>query len=325
MGAGEFSRSGYAFLRWGMMLDWDDLRFFLAVARCRTLSAAAKRLHVTQSTVGRRLASLQDGMGVRLLQRAADGYAPTLAGEVIQPHVERIEAEALSLERAVSGRDVRLEGIVRVTSSQMVASHLLAPCFAVLHDRHPTIMIEVLPNLPSNALSARETDVAVQLTSFEHHELVVRTIGHLGFGLYGSLSYLGRYGEPDVVTGCAGHQVITFLDTQHLSSHAAWLAEHAGRAQVVMRCDSYEMQHWAVLSGGAVALLPRFRGDAEPTLRRVDTGVPIPGADISLAVHRDNRQTPRIRAVLDCISEAVRSRAASLDPREPAPEAASSG
>jgi DNA-binding transcriptional LysR family regulator len=307
------------------MLDWDDLRFFLAIARHRTLSAAAKHLGVTQSTVGRRLAALQDGMGVRLLQRAADGYAPTLAGDVVRPYVEGIEAAALSLEGAVSGRDVRLEGVVRVTSSQMVASHLLAPCFAVLHDRHPTITIEALPNLPANALSARDADVSVQLTPFEHHELVVRTIGRMGFGLYGSLPYLGRYGEPDLATGCAGHRLITALDDQPPSSQAAWLAEHAGRARVVMRCDSYEVQHWAVLCGGAVALLPRFRGDAEPTLRRVGTGVSIPGAEITLAVHRENRQTPRIRTVLDCISDAVRSRAASLDPQEPAPEAVLSG
>ncbi len=307
------------------MLDWDDLRFFLAITRHRTLSAAARHLGVTQSTVGRRLTSLQDGMGVRLLQRAADGYAPTLAGKAVQPYVEGIEAAALALEGTVSGRDVRVEGIVRVTSSQMVASHLLAPCFAVLHDRHPAITIEALPNLAGNALSARDADISVQLTPFEHHELVVRTIGRLGFGLYGSLAYLGRYGEPDVATGCAGHRLITALDDGPPSSQAAWLAEHAGRARVVMRCDSYEMQHWAVLCGGAVALLPRFRGDAEPTLRRVETGVPIPGAEIALAVHRENRQIPRIRTVLDCISEAVRRRTESLDPRDPASETSMDG
>jgi len=114
------------------MLDWDDLRFFLAIARHRTSAAAAKHLHVTQSTVGRRLASLQAGMGVRLLQHTPEGYVLTLAGESIRTHVERIEAEALFVEHAVAGHDVRLEGAVRVTSSQLVTSHLLAPSFAAL-------------------------------------------------------------------------------------------------------------------------------------------------------------------------------------------------
>jgi len=114
------------------MLDWDDLRFFLAVARHKTLAAAAKHLHVTQSTVSRRLVSLQDGMGVRLLVRTGEGYVPTLAGESVRAHVERVEAETLAVERAVAGHDVRLEGPVRVASSQLLASHLLAPSFAAL-------------------------------------------------------------------------------------------------------------------------------------------------------------------------------------------------
>ena len=124
------------------MLDWDDLRFFLAVVRHRTLAAAAEQLHVAQSTVGRRLASLQAKIGVRLLQHTAEGYAPTLAGEDIRAAVERVEAEALSVEHAVVGRDTRMEGLVRVTSSQLLTSHLLAPCFAALHARHRGILIE---------------------------------------------------------------------------------------------------------------------------------------------------------------------------------------
>ena len=134
------------------MLDWDDLRFFLAIARHRTLAAAARHLHVTQSTVGRRLASLQAGMGVRLLQRTADGYVLTLAGESIRSRVERVEAEALSVEHAVAGHDVRLEGVVRVSSSQLVTSHLLAPCFAALHAHHPGILIEAHSSLPASRL-----------------------------------------------------------------------------------------------------------------------------------------------------------------------------
>jgi DNA-binding transcriptional LysR family regulator len=297
-------------------MDWNDLRFFLAVARSGTLSAAAKRLNVTQSTVGRRLASLEGNMGVRLLQRVADGYEPTLAGEMIRPYVERIEADALSLELEVSGTDTRLEGVVRVTSLHMVASHLLAPCFAKLQHLHPSIMIEMIPNLPPTALSAHDVDISVRLTPFEQHELVVRSMGHMSFGLYGSVSYLDRYGQPDTVAGCVGHRLITALDP-HLPAQAAWLAEHAGDAKTVMKSDSYEVQHSGVMCGGAIALLPRFRADAELILRRIDTHVPIPGAEISLAVHRENRHTPRVRTVLDCIFETVRGRAGTLNPAEP--------
>lgn len=298
------------------MLDWDDLRFFLAVARHRTLALAAKHLHVTQSTVSRRLAALQDGMGVRLLQRTAEGYVMTAAGESIRVHVERVEAEALMAERAVAGHDVRLEGLVRVASSQLLTSHLLAPGFAALHARHRGILIEALPDLPGEPLATQDADVAVRLRPFEHPDLLVRNVGAIAFGLYGCVAYLARQGEPDLGNGCLGHQLIAMLDNRDLSAQAAWLGDYAGRAQVVLKADSYETQHWAAYCGGGLALLPCFRADAEPALRRIRTPTPIPSAEIRLGVHRENRHVPRVRTVLDCIAEAVRSRASLLNPAE---------
>jgi DNA-binding transcriptional LysR family regulator len=298
------------------MLDWDDLRFFLAIARHRSLAAAARHLHVTQSTVGRRLASLQAGMGVRLLQRTAEGYILTLAGESIRAHVERVEAEALSVEHAVAGHDVRLEGMVRVSSSQLVMSHLLAPCFAALHARHPGILIESHPTLTGEPLATHDADISVQLRRFEHHDVVARSIGTIAFALYACVAYLVRHGEPDVESGCPGHQLITLLSDDESSAQSAWLAKHAGRARVVLKADSYETQHWAAACGGGIALLPRFRADAEPALRQIRTLTPIPSTEIWLGVHRENRATPRVRTVLDCISDAVRGRATLLSPAE---------
>src|SRR3954470_8857493 len=115
------------------MLDWDDLRFYLAVARHGSLSATAKDLHVAQSTVGRRLASLESCLGVRLLNRTPDGYVPTLAGQDVRRQAVRVGAAALTLERNVGGRDTRLAGLVRVTCAETVAAHILAPCLASLH------------------------------------------------------------------------------------------------------------------------------------------------------------------------------------------------
>lgn len=300
------------------MLDWDDLRFFLAVARHGTLATAAKHLHVTQSTVSRRLASLQERMGVRLLQRSADGYLLTLAGQSIMDRVQRVEAEALSVERSVAGHDIRLEGMVRVASSQMLASHVLAACFATIHARHPGMLIEAVVDMAIKPSATFQPDVAVRLRRFAQHDLVVRNIGSIAFGLYGSVAYLERHGKPDLGNGCAGHQLITLLDERELSAQASWLNEHADRAHVALRADSYETQHWVAACGGGLALLPRFRADAEPGLRRLDAPVTIPPAEIWLGVHRDNRQVPRVRAVLDCLADAVRNRSALLNPPTPA-------
>ena len=296
------------------MFDWDDLRFFLAVARHGTLAAAARDLHVTQSTVSRRLIAFQDKLGVRLLRRTADGYVLTLAGESIRTHVELVEKQALMVERAVAGSDTRLDGVVRVASSQILTSYLLAPSFAALHGMHPGIQIVALPEVAGEQLETNAADIVVRLRRFDHHDLVVRNIGLMAFGLYGCVAYLARQGQPDLEDGCAGHRLITQYDERTWSPHAEWLAEHAAKATVVLEADSYETQHSSVGSSGGLALLPCFRANSEPAFRRVPTPAPIPPAEIWLGVHRENRQVPRVRTVLDTIAETVRSQSAVLNP-----------
>ncbi len=294
-------------------MDWDDLRFFLAVIRERSLAGAAKRLNVTQSTVGRRLASLETRLGVRLVQRASEGYLPTLAGDAIRQHVERVEAEMHSVERAVGGLDMRLGGVVRVVSTPLLGSHVLAPCAAALYTRHPEIRMELLSHTPVPNSDPRAADIFVQLRRFDQDGLIVRRIGTLAFSLYASIAYLSRHGEPDVHTGCSGHHLITMVDESELPQQADWLADAAGRAEVLLKTDSRETLLWAALQAGGLALLPCFRGDSEPALRRLE-GRPVPSAEVWVAVHESIRHMPRIRAVLDCIAETFHRSASTMDP-----------
>ncbi|MXP66095.1 LysR family transcriptional regulator [Roseomonas sp. M0104] len=299
------------------LLDWDDLRFFLAIVRTGSLSAAARELRVTQSTVGRRLASLEGGLGARLLHRTPEGYVPTLAGEAILGQAERVEAEALAVERTVGGRDAQLEGVVRVTSVETLASHVLAPAFCALQLGNPEIGIELLANVRHMSLAMREADIAVRLTRFEQHDLVARRIGTMAHGLYASRSYLERHGRPDFTDGCSGHLLVTGLDGTEVPQLAGWLAEIAPRATVALRTDSPEAQLQATLCGRGMACLPRLRADTwEDELQRLRPPMALPGAEIWLAVHKDNRRTPRIRLALDVVANAVRDLAGRLDPPE---------
>jgi DNA-binding transcriptional LysR family regulator len=225
------------------LLDWDDLRFFLAIVRTGGLSAAARELRVTQSTVGRRLASLESGLGTRLLHRTPEGYVPTLAGEAILGQAERVEAEALAVERTVGGHDALLEGAVRVTAVETLASHVLVPAFCALQLGNPEISIELLANVRHMSLAMREADIAVRLTRFEQHDLVARRIGTMAHGLYASPIYLERYGPPDFAAGCPGHRLVTGLDGAEVPQLASWLAEVAPRATAALRTDSPEAQN----------------------------------------------------------------------------------
>jgi len=290
-------------------MDWDDLRFFLAVIRHKSLSSAAKHLGVTQSTVGRRLAILENRLQTRLVQRVAEGYVPTLAGEAIRKHVERVEAEMHSVERVVGGLDVSLEGSVRVASTELLASHVLAPCAAALYSRYPEIRLEILAGVAIPDLAGREADVCVQLGRFEQSGIVIRRIGTLEFGLYASLAYLERRGDPDPRDGYSGHHMITMFDRTEIPGHADWVAEIAGHANILLSTNSRETLFWAALHAGGLALLPCFRGDSEPALRRVETATAVPGAEVWLSVHEEMRHMPRVRAVLECVAEAFRRNA----------------
>lgn len=299
------------------LLDWDDLRFFLAIVRTGSLSAAARELRVTQSTAGRRLASLESGLGTRLLHRTPDGYVPTLAGEAILGQAERIEREALAVERTVGGRDTLLEGVVRVTAVETLASHVLAPAFCALQAGNPEIGIELLANVRHMSLAMREADIALRLTRFEQHDLVARRIGTMAYGLYASPAYLERHGMPDFVAGCPGHRLVMGLDGAEVPQLADWLAAAAPRATTTLRTDSPEAQMQAALCGQGIVCLSRLRGDASmPRLLRLQPPMAQVTVEIWLAVHKDNRKVPRIRLVLDAIAAAIRDLANELDPAE---------
>lgn len=301
-------------------MDWDDLRFFLAIARHGSLTAAARELAVAQSTVGRRLATLETSLGVRLLHRTPDGYVLTLAGQSVRGQARRVEAEALALERTVGGRDSKLEGVVRVTSAETLAASILAPCFADMQTRHPDILVELIPDPRELSLSMREADVAIRLVRTIQNDLIVRRIGRLAFGLYASSPYIDRRGLPDFEAGCVGHRYMVLVDDISTPAQTSWLEEWTQSARLGLQTTSHEALQNAARSGAGLACLARFRAENDPKLVPVTTPTPAPATDIFLVVHKDNRGTPRVRAVLNAIATRMKSLGARLDPSDvPAP------
>ncbi len=288
------------------MVDWDDLRFFLAVARIGRLSAAALELRCTQTTVGRRLASLEARLGVRLLNRTPRGYIATPAGERIREHVEHVEAEVLAVERVVAGEDARLEGRVTVACIESIANLILAPCFARLHQNYPGVVIELLPPDRHVSLARREADISIHHVRPKQREIVVRKIGSIAFGVYARPDYLGRFGTPNFADGCPGHRILALPDQFSDLPQMQWLAGLTTKARVVLKTGSYESRFHSLLAGDGMAYLPRFHGDEVSGLTRIEaTPTAAPVVDIWLAVHKDSRNVRRIRAIIDAIAEAV--------------------
>jgi DNA-binding transcriptional LysR family regulator len=290
-------------------MDWDDLRTFLAVARHGTLSAAARKLGVTQPTMGRRLAAMEARTGARLLQRLPDGYALTPLGEAVLGNAERAEAEVLAAERAITGKDVALEGVVRLTTVDTLAARIVAPALAELQSRHSGIIVELVPDTRSLSLSKREADIALRLSRFEGHEVAARRVGTLAMGLYASRQLVER-GDLD------GTRLVTGLDDQAHLPEARWLREAYPDASIGFRSNSREVQLHATLAGAGIAALARYRADIEPGLIRLDPAKSDLVRDMWLGVHVDMRHMPRVRAVTDAVIESLRKSAAILNPED---------
>ena len=293
------------------MLDWDDLQTFLALARHGSLSAAARAMGVQQTTMGRRLAGLEARTGARLLQKTPSGLVPTPVGEAILGNAERIEAEALAAERTITGRDIRLEGTVRITTIEILAVDILMPVLAELRLRHPGIALELSIAARNLSLSHHEADIAVRMARLTQLDLAVRKVATLGSGLYASAAYLQRHGPPDLDAGSPGHMVILMQDDMMGMPEMVWLAQKSGRAAVALRTNSRYAQLAACQAGMGIAWLERFLGD-RGGLVRFDAAPP--PREVWMAVHTTIRHTPRIRAVTDALATGLRAAALRLDP-----------
>jgi DNA-binding transcriptional LysR family regulator len=298
------------------MLEWDDLRNFLAIARHGNLSAAARALKVTQTTMGRRLEGLHAKAGARLLQRTPTGFVLTPAGERVMANVERMEGEALSVERAITGEDARIAGQVRITTVESFGARILTPLLKPLLDRQPELEIELITDTRSLSLSRREADVALRLAQFEQHEAVVRRVGEMAFGLYASPGYLEARGWPDLAAGSPDHACVSLQEDLALLPEAKLLAQLVREGRVRLRANSREAQLQAALAGFGLAILPCYLALDQDLVE-----LPLPNGrmmrGIWLGVHRDTRHTPRIRLVLDELSEGLHQRARTLNPPQP--------
>lgn len=297
------------------MLDWDDLQSFLALSRHGSLSAAARALGVQQSTMGRRLAAMEARTGATLLQKTAGGLVPTPLGEAVLGHAERIEAEALAAERIITGRDVRLQGVVRITTVETLAVEVLIPILARLRQAQPGITLELTIASRNLSLSHHEADIALRVARLTQLDLAVRKVATLGAGLYAAQSYLDRHGPPHLAAGCPGHNVITTQQDLMGTPDMAWLAAQTTQACVVLRTNNRYAQRAACQQGMGLACLGRLIGDGTELVRLDATP---PSRELWMAVQNSVRHTPRIRVVTEALATGLRAAAARLDPQDAA-------
>jgi DNA-binding transcriptional LysR family regulator len=279
---------------------WDDVRVFLALWRARSLSAAASRLGVNASTVGRRLDALEAGLGVRLFDRTPDGVLPTDAAEQLLGYAEQVEHAANGLSGAVSGFEVAPEGTVRLTATPAVAEDLIAPAIARLRKRHPGLVVDLDASVPYADLARREADIAVRLSRPTSGDLVSVKLADVPGVVAASQPLASSLG----VLGALGHAPWVAWDASlgHLPD-ARWVARHVPPSSVVLRTNSIGAMLRAAEKGAGVLLIAtvqaRARGLVEVkwTKRLRESLSPTPVTSLWLVTHGVLRHVPRIAAV----------------------------
>ncbi|WP_417427251.1 LysR family transcriptional regulator [Hoeflea sp.] len=279
--------------------NWDDLRVFLAVAREGSLSGAARNLGVNHSTVFRRIAGFEETLGVRLFERLPTGYALTVAGEETLGIVERIEADVTTLDRMVTGQDLRLSGTVRITATDMLAFWLLPGHLRRFRSEYPGIELEIIVGNEALNLSRRETDIALRIGNSPPETLVGRRVGTLEFAIYGAPDHCAAHPGADL----AQQDWIGF-DNAHAPLIRQFEKFLPGMRPAV-RSNSVACAVRLAKAGLGLALLPCAIADLKPDLIRIADLPETFGLDLWLLTHEDLRHTARIRAVMDFLTPAL--------------------
>lgn len=283
-------------------MEWSDLRIFLAIVREGTLGAAARKLGQTQPTMGRRLKALEASLGQTLLQRTSDGFVLTDEGAVVHQHAERMEEEVLAFERSLRGQEQRLEGVLRITSSDWFGAHMLSPVLAEFSRLHPHVTLELLTDTRFLSLARREAELAFRIQPFTESDVVSRKLLRMPYGLY------IRTGTRAPVIGDGEDASLITMDTAFGDMpDVAWLRRTLPNARVVFRSNARDVHARLCAQGIGLAVLPRPLGDATQGIERVTCEEEPPSRDTWLGYHRDLRRLARLRALVELVVERLAS------------------
>jgi DNA-binding transcriptional LysR family regulator len=274
-------------------LDWEDVRYFVALTRHATLSATARALRVNHATVARRVASLERLMGRTLFDRRAKGYVLTAEGRAVLKEANAMDEAALSVLRRLDA-STGLSGSVRLATGRVLAERFLIDRLRAFHERYPAINLEIVGGSRVVSLAKREADVALRYGSPKDSELLARRVATITFGLYTSASYHEKLktGQPPTFVG--------FDQESDFIAEAGWLARQFGDRRFSFRTSSQTTQAAAARAGYGVALLPRYIvATHEPDLVEVFLGGRLPQRDVWLLVRRDLKNVPRVSALTD--------------------------
>jgi len=284
------------------LYDWNDLKYFLAVARAGGLTPAASALRTSASTVSRHIDGMEARLGVRLFLRQQRGYLLTDQGSALFAHVAEVERAMKAVERN-SGAVGEIAGTIKLAASESLSNYLVVPYLVEFARRYPQVSVQMVVSSNSADLSRREADLALRLVNPQQREhapdYIAHYLGMVGFGLYctpAALAQVSDWRELDYVSWDEGLVRMPVRE---------WLATLFPGKQPVLRTNTLHTQYVAALSGMGAIMLPCFAGDADAGLQRLDTAELETERELWLLYHRDLKGSQRVLAMRDFLQELV--------------------
>lgn len=278
--------------------NWDDISIFLALARYRSLSAAARAMRVNHSTIGRRIRELETVLETKLFERTRHGFMLTDAGDILLQEAEGAEAHINNISSRFSGEASRVAGTVRLATMEALGSLFIAPNLVKFYRETQAVQVELVTASHWINLSKREADVLVSFPKPGGHRIDTEKIGEFALFLYASEDYVARCGMPRTMDELQRHDFVGYIDELIAISAVRWLSDVFREPDTIFRSTSLVAQYHAATAGLGIAMLPTFVAGPDPRLRRIMPEQICVMRDFWLSVHHDLEHINRVRQVM---------------------------
>lgn len=284
-------------------MDWNDLRYFLCVARHASLTGAAQELGVSQSTVARRVAALEESLGTALFVRHATGYYLTDNGNDVLARAEQVEVRIFELEKGSSSLDATVAGVVRLATAETMATQVIIPALPLLAARYPRLRLELITGIGMVDLPRYQADLALRLVRPEHGNLVLQKLGNMASAVFGHQDYLAQYPPEE-------RRFICWDKTYAHLPAAQWMEKHGHSQDPVLTTNSVATQYAAAKMGIGLAVLPCFMVKDDDQLVQTQMPKDVFTEELWLVAHADVRASARVRAISEFLQDIFRKEGA---------------
>ncbi len=290
-------------------MEWDSIRYFLAIVRNRSLTGAAKELNVSASTVSRNLELLENTINIPLFVRHQSGYILNDHGQALKEKAEELEDAALSFEAIAQSRNKEASGTVSIATAENIANQIIIPAMSDFFQTYPSITIDLLTGIPPINIGKREADIALRLSRPDRGNVLIRKLGVQAWAFYRSKRSNLEISEPLTESSIQLYPTICWSETMVSLAVPSWLNQFMNHSTTSIKCSSLQGLYSAAKAGFGIALLPCFMGDTSEELTKIAFKGDLVQEEIWLVINQDMRHSKSVGLVADFLAEVVKKNA----------------